>query len=95
MRVAVSIIAVFAILLTPQFAFAHCEIPCGIYGDDGRFAAACSLNHHALRERERQGASVYGAVTFFPETNVTQRSYDARITYNATAVHGAPLWLAL
>ncbi|HAA78310.1 TPA: hypothetical protein DCE37_24700 [Candidatus Latescibacteria bacterium] len=39
MRVAVSIIAVFAILLTPQIAFAHCEIPCGIYGDDGRFAA--------------------------------------------------------
>ena len=39
MRVAVSIIAVFAILLTPQIALGHCEIPCGIYGDDGRFAA--------------------------------------------------------
>jgi nickel superoxide dismutase len=25
------------VLLSPQFAFGHCEIPCGIYGDDGRF----------------------------------------------------------
>ena len=31
-------IAAGAILNAPQTVMAHCQIPCGIYGDDGRFA---------------------------------------------------------
>ena len=30
---------VLAAVLSPDRTFGHCEIPCGIYGDDGRFAA--------------------------------------------------------
>lgn len=28
-----------SLALMPSLALAHCEIPCGIYGDDGRFSA--------------------------------------------------------
>ena len=37
----VCLVAAFALVLTTggSFAFAHCEIPCGIYGDGERFVA--------------------------------------------------------
>lgn len=31
-------VAVLSVLLLPALILAHCEIPCGIYGDDGRFS---------------------------------------------------------
>lgn len=31
--------AVFAVLAVPQFSFAHCQVPCGIYDDHARVAA--------------------------------------------------------
>jgi len=30
---------VLCVMLLPALVLAHCEIPCGIYGDDGRFSA--------------------------------------------------------
>ncbi|PIE60244.1 MAG: superoxide dismutase [Desulfobulbus propionicus] len=31
--------AVFTVLAVPQFSFAHCQVPCGIYDDHARVAA--------------------------------------------------------
>mgnify|MGYP001561610698 CR=1 FL=1 len=31
--------AVACVLAMPQMVHSHCEIPCGIYGDDGRFTS--------------------------------------------------------
>ena len=39
MRTFYAIVVMFVVALTPQIALGHCEIPCGIYGDDGRFAS--------------------------------------------------------
>ena len=39
MRTIGAILVTLVVALTPRMAFGHCEIPCGIYGDDGRFAA--------------------------------------------------------
>ena len=38
MRRVIWMVPVFVLLLS-GLVFAHCEIPCGIYGDDGRFSA--------------------------------------------------------
>jgi hypothetical protein len=37
-RISVLAVAVF-VLATPQLVLGHCEIPCGIYGDEGRFTS--------------------------------------------------------
>lgn len=39
MRVVRRFVIAVAVLMSPSVAFGHCEIPCGIYGDDGRFAS--------------------------------------------------------
>lgn len=39
MRVLMSAIVAAVVILTPRAALGHCEIPCGIYGDDGRFTS--------------------------------------------------------
>ncbi len=39
MRCFGSLLVVVSVLITPQMALGHCEIPCGIYGDDGRFTS--------------------------------------------------------
>ena len=32
-------VLVLGVMLLPAWVLAHCEIPCGIYGDEGRFSA--------------------------------------------------------
>ena len=33
------LLVVVGVIITPQIALGHCEIPCGIYGDDDRFTS--------------------------------------------------------
>lgn len=33
------LLVIVGVMVTPQIALGHCEIPCGIYGDDGRFTS--------------------------------------------------------
>jgi len=39
MRRFTSLALTACLLIAPGAVFGHCEIPCGIYGDDGRFAS--------------------------------------------------------
>ena len=39
MRGITALVLAVCLLVSPGAVFGHCEIPCGIYGDDGRFAS--------------------------------------------------------
>ncbi len=38
MYMRLSLVVLFVLLFSASNLLAHCQIPCGIYGDDGRFA---------------------------------------------------------